>query len=181
MGREMPRNVEIKARVRDPAALERRVRELAPGPPEILQQEDVFFRVPVGRLKLRTFGDGSAELIHYRRSDRTGPAASRYARVEVGDGPGLKRLLVDALGTRGVVRKERRLYLLGQTRIHLDRVEGLGDFVELEVVLREDQTESAGSEIARHIAGSLGVSPEDLVAEAYVDLLQAEREPGREG
>ncbi|HSW23025.1 MAG TPA: CYTH domain-containing protein, partial [Burkholderiaceae bacterium] len=65
----MSRNVEIKARVSGIEALMPRARALADGDVQRLVQDDTFFRVPHGRLKLREFGDGSAELIHYQRAD----------------------------------------------------------------------------------------------------------------
>jgi predicted adenylyl cyclase CyaB len=85
----------------------------------------------------------------------------------------LKALLALALGTSSVVRKVRTLYLHGQTRIHLDEVEGLGDFVELEVVLQEGQSEADGQAIARRLMRRLGIQPADLVEGAYMDLLAA--------
>jgi adenylate cyclase class IV len=71
----------------------------------------------------------------------------------------------------GRVRKTRLLLLAGSTRIHLDRVEGLGDFLELEVVLRDDQTESDGRSFAQALLARLGVAPSQLIAGAYLDLL----------
>ncbi len=76
------------------------------------------------------------------------------------------------------MRKERRLYRVGQTRVHLDRVEGLGDFVELEVVLRPGQAAEEGAGIGRALLARLGIEPHQVVAEAYHDLLRArEAEP----
>ena len=122
--------------------------------------------------KLREFADGGGELIAYRRSDTTGPKCSHYRVVPVAD----PRALDDALGLvpgrRGVVRKRRELFLAGQTRIHLDEVDGLGAFIELEVVLEEGQPESRGGEIARGVLEALGVSDRQLVADAYIDLLE---------
>src|SRR5690242_1438063 len=118
-------NVEWKARARDPE----RQRELAEGlsgsPPELLEQVDTFFHASHGRLKLRRFTADSGELIHYQRPNRAGPKQSTYAIVGT-DVPGLLRdLLGQSLGVLGEVRKRRCLFLLGQTRIHLDEVEGL--------------------------------------------------------
>ena len=73
---------------------------------------------------------------------------------------------------RGVVRKTRYLYLAGQTRIHLDDVEGLGQFMELEVVLRPDQTDAEGQAIAEDLMARLGIRKEDLLEGAYMDLLE---------
>src|SRR5688572_17434256 len=121
-----------------------RARALAQRDAERIAQDDTFFRVPNGRLKLRSFADGSSELIHYQRSDTLEAKLSDYCRLPVPDASALREALERALGTIGRVRKQRWLLLAGQTRIHLDRVDGLGDFVELEVVLRDNQSESDG-------------------------------------
>lgn len=168
----MATNVEIKARVPDLEALERKAARLADRGPEILQQNDVFFRAPRGRFKLRSFPDGHGELIYYERPDVRGPKRSSYTVHETTDAQGLHAVLALAFGVAGAVCKERRLYLRGPTRIHLDRVQGLGDFMELEVVLRPDQAESDGVATALELMGSLGIRDEDLVDGAYFDLLQ---------
>jgi len=82
-------------------------------------------------------------------------------------------VLGQALGAAGRVRKERTLYLIGRTRVHLDRVEGLGDFLELEVVLADGEAEASGLAEARRLMAALGVDEAALVAGAYVDLLTA--------
>jgi len=73
----------------------------------------------------------SHELIYYDREESTGPTLSSYNKCEVNDD--IENILTNALGTWGVVIKERTLIMVGQTRVHFDRVDGLGDFVELEV------------------------------------------------
>ncbi|XP_077196688.1 uncharacterized protein LOC143838755 isoform X2 [Paroedura picta] len=83
-------------------------------------------------------------------------------------------VLSQALGVRGVVKKERRVYQVGQTRVHLDRVEGLGDFMELEVVLEEHQSPQEGALVAQQLMAELGIDPEDLLPGAYLDLLGEE-------
>jgi predicted adenylyl cyclase CyaB len=89
----------------------------------------------------------------------------------VKDPASLGAVLAAALGVRGVVRKRRRLYLIGRTRVHLDRVEGLGDFIELEVVLGEGEAVSRGEVVAAELADRLGIARSDLVRGAYLDLL----------
>ena len=170
----MPRNIEIKARIDKFEALLVRAQALADGPPQTIAQDDTFFACAKGRLKLRDFGDGQAELIHYQRADAAGPKVSDYVRVPSADPAALREALSRALGVIGRVRKTRLLLLAGQTRIHLDRVEGLGDFVELEVVLREGQAEADGVVIAEALLARLGVAPAQRVAGAYLDLLGAQ-------
>src|SRR5262249_45853465 len=128
--RHMARNIEIKARAGELDEVERSARTIATNGPQDIEQEDVFFDVPEGRLKLRIFPDNTGELIFYRRSDAAGPKLSDYSIYATSDAAGLRALLSTAYGVRGIVKKRRRLYMSGRTRIHLDRVEELGNFVE---------------------------------------------------
>ncbi len=173
----MARNVEIKARVPDPEDLRRRVEALADSGPLRIEQEDVFFRCDRGRLKLRRLSDGRAELIHYQRVDATGPTTSDYWKVSCTDPGPLRTALERALEVRGVVRKRRSVYRVGQTRIHLDHVETLGHFLELEVVLSETDQAADGLRLAREVMTRLGVRDEQLVAEAYIDLVENGPQP----
>ena len=145
----MPRNVEIKARLNDRPAVEQAVRSLATSGPTMLRQTDTFFRVSRGRLKLRIVDETQGELIFYDRPDQARPKISQYTRVSIAEPETLATVLTQALGEIGTVRKTRTLYLIGRTRVHLDEVVGLGDYLELEVVLREDEPTSAGENEAR--------------------------------
>jgi predicted adenylyl cyclase CyaB len=169
----MPRNIEIKARLEQPEAVLERARALADGPAELLEQDDSFFAAPHGRLKLRAHAGGPAELIHYERPDAEQARASDYVRVPVPDPDTLRVALTRALGAAGRVRKRRWLLRVGATRIHLDRVEGLGDFIELEVVLREGQPDAEGAAVAEALMQALGLAQAPRLARAYVDLLNA--------
>jgi predicted adenylyl cyclase CyaB len=168
----MPANVEVKAQAPDPDRLRQRLAKAGAVGPMTIQQEDTFFRSPVGRLKLRRTADGSGELIYYERSDSLDPTLSRYFLAPCPDADSLRELLSAALGERGTVRKERTLYLLGQTRVHLDEVEGLGSYVELEVVLEPDQSPEEGARVARRLMKDLEISEDRLVRAAYIDLLE---------
>jgi len=167
----MARNVEIKARVGDLAATRRLVEGAADGPPVSLAQTDTFFRVGRGRLKLREPSGAEAELIYYERPNQASPRESRFERIAVPDAPALRTLLASALGVCGQVTKRRLAYRVGRTRIHLDHVDGLGDFLELEVELEPDEPVAAGAEEARRLMTRFGIREDALVAEAYVDLL----------
>ena len=172
----MPRNIEIKARIDSVDALLPRAQALAGGKPETMHQDDTFFRVPHGRLKLREFDDGSAELIHYHRPDSGDAKASDYVRVPVPDAAALREALARGCGLLGRVRKVRVLLLVKDggfnTRIHLDRVEGLGEFMELEVVLQNGQSDADGSQAAERLMAELGLQRAPRLAGSYNDLLQ---------
>ncbi|MDP6506434.1 MAG: class IV adenylate cyclase [Planctomycetota bacterium] len=175
----MPRNIEIKARL--PEGMDDiRVRSaaLAAEPPAVLLQTDTFFNIPEGRLKLREFADGSAELIFYERPDTEGPKASSYVCSPCPSSSSMLEALTRALGVRGVVKKRRDLYIVDQTRVHLDEVEGLGSYLELEVVMRDEQSNQEGESIAHELLDSLGVRDDWLISGAYIDLLEADTARG---
>lgn len=167
----MGRNVEIKARATDFAGQQARAAELADSPPEIISQEDTFFRSKRGRLKLRRFDEKRGELIYYERGDSRGPSESRYMILPTREPVSLRDALSQALGVSGVVRKRREVYLVAGTRVHLDTVEGLGQFIELEAVLGPDESTEDGHARVRELIDALGISDGDLIDRAYIDLL----------
>lgn len=173
----MARNIEIKAISRNFLRLKAIVESISSSSEEI-HQEDTFFVCNNGRLKLRVFSSNSAELIFYDRPNSREPKLSNYSIVKTSDPQTLKSLLMAAYGVRAVVKKKRLLFIVGQTRIHLDQVEGLGSFVELEVVLRSDQDLEEGRKIADELVQILEISESDLIDCAYVDLItSAEKLP----
>jgi len=169
----MPSNVEIKAILRNRTAAEAIAARLSDRRRQRIRQEDIFFHSDGARLKLRILGPKRGELIRYQRADVAGPRGSHYSIARTRDPERLREILGQTLGITGVVRKTRTLYRVGQTRIHIDRVEGLGHFLELEVVLRPGQTETEGTAIARQIFRNFMIEDDQLVATAYVDLLAA--------
>lgn len=173
----MPQNIEIKAHLPSLAETEELARAISDGEVTIIDQEDVFFANPEGRLKLRIFSDQRGELIHYHRPDQDGPKTSSYLITPTNDPTGLREALTRAYGVRAVVKKRRLLYLVGRTRIHLDRVEGLGEFLELEVVLDEGEALEVGQREAEELMEKLALSEDQLIAEAYVDLLERQSAP----
>lgn len=166
------RNVEIKARVKDGYRIRSVAEEIADSEAVLIEQADTFFNCVAGRLKLRKLDDSHGELIHYNRPDAHEPTGCDYTIVETSEPDKLGEMLGEALGVRGVVCKRRTLYTHGQTRIHLDDVEGLGEFVELEVVLAEGQSVEEGSAIAESIMETLRISDEDLLDAAYIDMIE---------
>jgi adenylate cyclase len=169
----MARNIEIKARLADIDATLALARPLADGKPQLIAQDDTFFNAAKGRLKLRAFADGRGELIYYERPDQAGPKTSFYVLSPTASPDTLREALTLAHGQIGRVRKLRTLLLAGRTRIHLDRVEGLGDFMELEVVLADDDAMQDGVAEAHALMARLGIAADQLIDVAYLDLLQA--------
>lgn len=169
----MASNIEIKARVEDFDALRARAETVSDKPLEIISQEDTFFYTDRGRLKLRVLAPNLGQLIFYERPDREGPKRSNYHLAETHTPDDLKTSLSSALGVRGIIKKTRYLYMVAQTRIHLDEVEGLGHFMELEVVLKQGQSDAEGQAIAEELMIKLGVKQENLLQGAYIDLLEA--------
>jgi adenylate cyclase len=169
----MARNIEIKARLADIDATLALARPLADGAPELIAQDDTFFNAVKGRLKLRAFADGRGELIYYERPDHAGPKTSFYVLSPTASPDTLREALTLAHGQIGRVRKLRTLLLAGRTRIHLDRVEGLGDFMELEVVLADGEPMQDGVAEAHALMAKLGIGADQLIDVAYLDLLRA--------
>lgn len=169
----MARNIEVKAHIPSIAALEPKVAALAQHGPELIEQDDTFFHCTHGRLKLRAFADGRGELIAYERPDALGPKTSNYLITPTANPDALRATLARALGEAGRVRKQRLLFLVGRTRVHLDHVDGLGEFLELEVVLRDGEAAESGIDEAHTLLLELGVQPASLIAGAYIDLLHA--------
>jgi len=167
----MPSNIEIKAILANKMAAEAVASRLSNTSPETFFQEDFFFNCEGARLKLRILAPDRGELIRYERADIADTRLSNYLIALTSDPKILLEILTATLGRTGVVRKTRTLYLVGQTRIHIDRVEGLGDFLEFEVVLQSGQTESEGKRIAAAILSDFGIEKQQILAEAYIDLL----------
>ncbi|KFN17255.1 class IV adenylate cyclase [Aeromonas bestiarum] len=167
----MPRNIEIKAKIARVDTLLPEVAAIASQGPVEIAQDDTFFRCESGRLKLRTLSPSAGQLIFYRRADRQGPKESFYHVTPTSEPDSLRETLNLACGQIGRVRKTRTLFLVGRTRVHLDRVEGLGHFLELEVVLEDDELLEAGIQEANDIMAHLGVEPSQLIEGAYMDLL----------
>ncbi|MEN8159378.1 MAG: class IV adenylate cyclase, partial [Myxococcota bacterium] len=130
----MPANLELKARCSDLAAARRRAEAVATEWLGVDTQVDTYFRAPGGRLKLRESTLSGAQLIPYLRPDAKEARRSDYVVIPVPEPERTRALLTALLGVHRVVRKRREIALHHNVRIHLDRVEGLGDFVELEAV-----------------------------------------------
>lgn len=113
-------------------------------------------------------------MIFYSRPDKPGPKESFYLRSPIANPETLRRALSEAYGEIGRVRKCRTLFEIGRSRIHLDQVDELGDFLEIEVVLTDEEDAEAGVLEAQQIMSQLRIDSGQLVEAAYIDLLSAE-------
>ena len=168
----MAKNIEIKARISDVAFCIDTARSLSGKEPEIIKQEDTFFICEQGRLKLRILAPDRGELIFYRRKDAAGPKTSEYYISPNHEPHRLLDVLTKAYGIHGKVNKTRKLFIVGRTRIHIDQVEDLGDFLEFEVVLSENEDVSKGHREANELMKTFNITASDLISSAYVDMIR---------
>jgi len=162
------RNVELKARDADPAGTLRRALALGATDEGVLTQRDTYFAGARGRLKLREEADG-AYLIAYVRPDGEDARTSAYRLADVADPVAMREALDAALGTLVTVDKRRHLLLYENVRIHLDEVDGLGAFVELEGVAAADSDLAREHELVARLREELALG--EPVAVSYSDLL----------
>lgn len=182
------RNLELKVRVSSAgfASVRAIAVDISVRPAECQTQEDRYFDVPNGRLKLRTItvetGASRAELIAYRRSnsDVSRWSACRIVPLTVEDATDLAAALEHVLPQLARVRKRREVLIHAATRIHLDEVEGLGCFVELETVVSTQNDDGVASEHYRVIE-TLGLHTWPTVAGSYSDLLRQAHPPTDDG
>jgi predicted adenylyl cyclase CyaB len=165
------RNLEFKARLKDHAGMLARARSIGAELWGDLRQTDTYFRARRGNLKLRETAGFQAELIFYERAEDGPRRESDYFVARFPDAASALDVLSRALGVRSVVRKRRTLVLLDTTRIHFDNVEGLGEFLEIEVPVEGDET--AAARRLDSLIDGLGFTWDDCIRKSYVDLLEA--------
>ena len=167
----MNRNIELKARCSDLSAAREAARAIGAEYTGTLEQRDTYFIAEQGRLKLRETSGQSAELIAYTRDNTAAVRRSEYQLVSVPDAAALLAALTAALGVRGAVVKRRELWMWQRVRIHLDEVERLGTFVELEAVMGANEPDEIGQQKVATLRERLSIADRDLVGDSYSDLL----------
>lgn len=165
-------NIEIKARCNDHSQVEKVMQRMNIPFESSEAQADTYFNVPNGRLKVREYGNKNAVLIPYIRPDLNKPRSSDYVLLDINEPNHTIDLLENMFGIRLVVEKVRKIYLYDNIRIHLDFIEDLGKFVELEgVITQEDQREETLQKIEL-LMELFEIKENDIVENAYVDLLE---------
>ncbi|KAA3595959.1 MAG: class IV adenylate cyclase [Calditrichaeota bacterium] len=167
----MPSNIEIKAKINNLKKLQILAEKISDTSCEIQYQKDIFYQSKKGRLKLRIINSEIGNLISYFRPDTKKAKQSNYKIFKTENPNSLQGILSESLEEIVTVKKKRLIYLVGQTRIHLDEVENLGNFMEIEVVLKPNQDSQEGHKIAKDLMEKLEIKSEDLISCAYADLI----------
>jgi len=166
-------NVEIKARCAEPTKI--RAILLAHNARFIGEdhQVDTYFRVESGRLKLRE-GNIENALIFYQRDNQAGPKKSNILLYPSQPDAALKAVLAAALGILVVVDKQRAIYFIDNVKFHVDEVQDLGSFVEIEAIAKDgEKTEAELLEQCRFYMNLLNIQSVDLLENSYSDMICA--------
>ena len=167
------RNIEMKARDTEPERTLSACQELGASDHGIIWQRDTYFHVAHGGLKMREESPGTPHLIQFEREDRPQQRQSSYRITLVQDAEGMREALTAALGIRGVVEKRRHLFLWQQVRIHLDDVESLGHFIELEAVAPADSDLTREHQLIAQLRSVFAITDDRLCATGYAAQLAA--------
>ena len=170
------KNIEIKTPLEDPRPIEAKLRSLDAEKIWCRWQRDTFFHTSKGWLKIREAEDEKAELIGYDRAvDDSGPRPSTYDLFDLEEVERWKRMFERVLGVKQIVEKTRTLWTWKQTRIHLDQVNGLGDFVELEAVAKEIDLDEAYDQ-ADVMIRELDLDRSEFLSVPYAEMLRGRAE-----
>ena len=164
-------NIEIKAYCDDLELFKSKLLQLPVTFKGMDFQTDTFFNVPHGRLKLRESSLYGNILIPYLRPDQEGPKQSEYELIPISDAQKIKNLFSKILGIKGEIKKKRQIYLFENVRVHLDEVEKLGNFIELETVIDDEKTINENKEKTKWLLRYFNIDSSQLVESAYIDLI----------
>mgnify|MGYP001455768434 FL=1 len=165
----MPTNLEIKASVFSLDGVKNIAIDINATHLITLYQTDTYFNTNKGRLKLRENNENEAQLIYYEREENSSPRWSNYKIYNVQDFPLLKELLMKAYGVKVVVKKERDVFIFKNARIHVDKVENVGNFIEFEVIYDSEVTKSL--ELLEFLKSSFKAEINRVFLESYSDIL----------
>ena len=164
-------NVEIKARSTDLKSIRKYLQDRHAKFLGTDEQTDTYFNVSNGRLKLRE-GIIENNLIYYNRSNQADPKSSHFQLVRLDQPKEIKEVLTQSCGIKIIVHKRREIFYIDNVKFHIDELDGLGSFVEIEAGnILADKTESELLEQCNFYMKEFGISANDLVAESYSDLL----------
>jgi adenylate cyclase class 2 len=165
------RNVEFKAELRDPEAARAQCKVLGGQFIGVMQQTDVYYRMPEGRLKRRTCPGEPTEWIEYRRPDRAAASTSNYAIYS--DDQAQRRWGSMSLREWVTVRKSRELWMIDDVRVHLDDVETLGRFLEFEAIIGRIYDEREAYMAVAELRDMFKLVLGESISASYCDLIAA--------
>mgnify|MGYP002826562730 FL=1 len=177
------RNVEFKAELRDPQIARAIARSIHAHLVATIQQTDTYYRTFNGRLKKRetthtATGDAEpVEYIHYERDNRTRPKISTFQIMS--EDEFRERFGAQPLPAWLVVRKTRNVYILEHARIHFDQVDGLGSFIEFEVLVNPKNNVARAHETVEELRAAFGPVMGEAISVGYSDLLADQNDPAR--
>jgi len=166
-------NIEIKAKYHDLDQAKSIAKKLMTDQLGELHQIDTYYKTENGRLKLREINGKVAQLIPYYKEYTQGPMKSCYSLLPVDNPVELKAILEKILGMLTIVDKKREVYLIGNIRVHLDRVKGLGNFIEFEAVYEENSPDAKSIEMEKveELMRTFSISEDSLLDKSYIDYL----------
>jgi predicted adenylyl cyclase CyaB len=164
-------NVEIKAKIEEHDLIRSILKQHGANSPGTDRQIDTYYKVKNGRLKLRE-GNIENALIYYQRPNASGPRKSDVLLYKTNPRSDLKQILSALFETLVVVKKEREIWFIENVKFHLDRVDGLGQFVEIEAIRSEAySTEEKLTEQCNFFSRLLKIGDKDLISRSYSDML----------
>jgi adenylate cyclase class 2 len=172
------KNIEYKSELRDLLIAREVCRNLGAGRIGLLEQTDTYYRVATGKLKKRETKGEPTEFIFYERPHLASPKPSDFTIYD--EGSALAKFGQASLPVWVQVKKKRELFLLENTRIHLDMVEHLGTFIEFEYPVTRKHTEADGRATLADLRAKFGPVLGEAIDCGYADLLWAELERARE-
>ena len=164
-------NIELKARYPDPEKGRQTCERLGAQLVQSERQRDTYFSTGAYRMKLRESSLGKHFMIWYSRPNESNSRKSSYRLLPVADPAAKRQIFAASMGVKAEVEKARHLYQYGPTRIHIDYVEGLGEFIEFEYVVSEEAPEEEGYRVIERLREEFGINDEDLIAGSYSDLV----------
>ncbi len=167
--------VELKARVTSGEEVRRRLESAGAVLERTIRQKDVYFENVVGRLKHRAEVPGQNQLVYYQRPNVKSTKESRIRLESIPPGDNLLTHLSNTLGVQTVVEKTRRVYRWKDTQVHIDLVDGLGEFLEFEHEVMDPAEVGSWHERLMEMFLELGGSRDDLIEGSYSDMLGATR------
>lgn len=167
----MAKNVEFKAKISDYDSMYKRIFSITNETPILLKQQDIFFNIGKGRLKLRTISEEQHEIIYYNRQNLFKPKISKYYRLKIKHYHLINKLLRIFLGEKEIVKKDRCLFLKDNIRFHLDNVWNLGVFLEIEYIMSRKESAQDATIKVNKLLKELEIKPDMLICNSYVDLL----------